>query len=133
MLSMTFPQGLGEKDVRDIRLAVQGEAAQRGLAPQQGFVLLFVVDELCCNVMEHGRAAWAELKIEASAAGFRLTLVDNGVPFNAAQQAHHYSKMDLKNTGERRVGLNLVGRLVDELHYQRTEDGLNRVELAKTF
>lgn len=133
MLAMTFPQGLAEKDVREIRLAVQGEAAQRGLAPQQGFVLLFVVDELCCNVMEHGRAAWAELKVEASAAGFRLTLLDDGIPFNTASQSQIAAREDLKESGERRVGLNLVGRLVDELKYQRTPDGLNRVELAKTF
>jgi len=133
MLAMTFPRGLAEKDVRDIRLAVQGEAAQKGLAPQQGFVLLFVVDELCCNVMEHGRAAWAELRVEASAAGFRLTLVDDGIPFDTAAQTRAAKAEDLKDTGERRVGLNLIGRLVDELKYQRTPEGLNRVELAKTF
>ena len=59
MIDMNFPQGVGEPDVKKIRLAVQGEAASKGLGPQQGFMLLFVVDELCCNVMEHSRAAWA--------------------------------------------------------------------------
>lgn len=133
MLAMTFPRGLVETDVKAIRLAVQSEAAQRGLAPQQGFVLLFVVDELCCNVMEHGQAAWAELKVEASAAGFRLTLLDDGIPFNTAEQSMQAKGDDLRESGERRLGLSLVGRLVDELIYQRTPEGLNRVELTKTF
>ena len=65
MLALTFPKGVGEADVKSIRQAVQSEASQKGLGPQQGFVLLFVIDELCCNVMEHGRAAWMELKLEA--------------------------------------------------------------------
>jgi anti-sigma regulatory factor (Ser/Thr protein kinase) len=71
--------------------------------------------------------------VEASAAGFRLTLLDDGIPFNTAQQSAAAKQEDLKDSGDRRVGLNLVGRLVDELNYQRTPEGLNRVELAKTF
>lgn len=133
MLALTFPKGVGEADVKSIRSAVQSEAAQKGLGPQQGFVLLFVIDELCCNVMEHGRAAWMELKLEANPAGFRLTMTDDGVPFDAATQIKSAAKSDLKGFDDRRIGLNLVGRLVDELSYQRTPEGLNQVELAKSF
>jgi len=133
MLELTFQKALTERDVRDIRASVQKEASQRGLGPQQGFVLLFVVDELCCNVMEHGKARWVDLKVEASAAGFRMTLHDDGVPFNTATHTVDAMNEDLKLQNDRRVGLTLVGRLVDELKYQRTDEGFNKVELIRTF
>jgi len=133
MLAMSFPRGLGAGDVQKIRSAVQGEASAKGLGPQHGFMLLFVVDELCCNVMEHSRAAWAELKIEANPAGFRLVLTDDGVPFDLAGQAKAASHTDIKGEDDRRLGLNLIGRLVDDLRYDRTPEGLNRVEMAKSF
>jgi anti-sigma regulatory factor (Ser/Thr protein kinase) len=133
MLQMRFSKGMGPEAVRQVRAAVQGEAAAKGLAPQQGFMLLFVVDELCCNVMEHSRAAWAELKLEANPAGFRLELTDNGVPFDLAAHARDAAGQDIQGRDERRLGLNLIGRLVDDLRYDRTAEGLNRVELAKSF
>jgi anti-sigma regulatory factor (Ser/Thr protein kinase) len=133
MIAMSFPRGVGAQDVQQIRHAVQEEASARGLGPQHGFMLLFVVDELCCNVMEHSRAAWAELKVEANPTGFRLVLTDDGVPFDLAGQVRSASGQDLKGEDDRRLGLNLIGRLVDDLKYDRTPEGLNRVEMAKSF
>jgi signal transduction histidine kinase len=130
---MSFPHGLGEKDIKAVRVAVQGEAAKAGLSPQHGFVLLFVVDELLCNVMEHAQAASAQLSLQASSAGFRLTLVDDGRPFDTAGLAQKAAGGDLRNAEDRRLGLNLVGRLVDEIEYRRTPAGQNQVELAKSF
>lgn len=133
MIAMNFPQGLGANDVKVIRQQVQSEATSKGLGPQQGFMLLFVVDEVVCNVMEHSRAAWAELKVEANSAGFRLQMTDDGVPFDLAGQVKSTVGQDLKGQDDRRLGLNLIGRLVDDLRYDRTPEGLNRVEMAKTF
>lgn len=133
MLAMKFTHGLGAEDVQQIRQAVQGEASTKGLGPQQGFMLLFVVDELCCNVMEHSRAAWAELRIEANSSGFRLQLTDDGVPFDLGSQIRSAATHDMKGDDDRRLGLNLIGRLVDDLRYDRTPEGLNRVEMAKNF
>ena len=41
--------------------------------------------------------------------------------------------VDPAAAADRRLGLHLVGRLVDEMDYRRTPEGLNRVELAKSF
>jgi anti-sigma regulatory factor (Ser/Thr protein kinase) len=133
VITMSFPRGLGAGDVLKIRQTVQAEATAKGLGPQHGFMLLFVVDELCSNVMEHSRAAWAELKVEANPAGFRLVMTDDGVPFDLAGQAKSAAKTDIKGEDDRRLGLNLIGRLVDDLKYDRTPEGLNRVEMAKSF
>ena len=133
MLELKFPQGLAETDIQTVRVAVQDEAAKGGLSPQHGFVLLFVVDELLCNVMEHAGAGRAQLSLQASAAGFRVRMVDDGEPFDTAGQVKSASKGDLRGADDRRLGLNLVGRLVDEIEYHRTADGQNLVELAKSF
>ncbi|HXC63147.1 MAG TPA: ATP-binding protein [bacterium] len=131
MLELRYENGLGQRDILSLRQSVQGEAQRGGLSPQHGFMLLFVVDELVCNVMEHARAGFTELAIEASSSGFRLTLTDDGLPFDPAGQAK--VPVDTALVADRRLGLHLVGRLVDEMDYQRTPEGLNRVELAKSF
>jgi anti-sigma regulatory factor (Ser/Thr protein kinase) len=131
MLELRYDQGLGPKEILLLRQSVQGEAQRGGLSPQHGFMLLFVVDELVCNVMEHARAGFAELAIEASPSGFRLTLTDDGLPFDPSGQAK--VPVDPAAAADRRLGLHLVGRLVDEMDYRRTPEGLNRVELAKSF
>jgi anti-sigma regulatory factor (Ser/Thr protein kinase) len=133
MINLRFTQGLGPDDVHAIRQSVQTEAAQQGLAAQQGFVMVFVVDELVCNVMEHARAAWMELKIEADPKGFRCKLVDDGVPFDTADSVKSAASADIKGEDERRLGLNLIGRLVDDVSYTRTPEGLNQVELGKAW
>jgi anti-sigma regulatory factor (Ser/Thr protein kinase) len=133
MIDLRFTHGLGPDDVHAIRQSVQAEAAQQGLAAQQGFVMVFVVDELVCNVMEHARAAWMELKIEADRKGFRCKLLDDGVPFDTAGNVKSAATADIKGEDERRLGLNLIGRLVDDVTYQRTAEGLNQVELEKAW
>ena len=133
MINLRFNQGIGANDVQSIRQSVQAEASSAGLGAQQGFVMVFVVDELVCNVMEHARAAWLELKIEADPKGFRCQLLDDGMPFDTAGSVMSASKTDLKGEDDRRLGLNLIGRLVDNVSYQRTAEGLNQVELAKAW
>lgn len=133
MLELKFPQGLAQTDIETVRAAVQDEAAKGGLSPQHGFVMLFVVDELLCNVMEHAGAGRAQLSLQASSAGFRVRMVDDGQPFDTAGQVKSAAHGDLSAADDRRLGLNLVGRLVDAIEYRRTDDGQNLVELAKNF
>jgi anti-sigma regulatory factor (Ser/Thr protein kinase) len=132
-VELSFPQGLGEADIKSARAAVQGEAARVGLTAQQGFTLLFVMDELLCNVMEHAQAASARISLQANSAGFRLTLLDDGSPFDVAGEARKAAGDDLRGAEDRRLGLSLVGRLVDQIEYRRTPAGQNLVELAKDF
>ncbi len=133
MVRLNFSQGIKASDVQAIRQAVQAEAAEVGLSAEQGFVMIFVVDELVCNVMEHARAAWMELKIEADPKGFQCQLLDDGMPFDTAESVKSASKVDILGQGERRLGLNLIGRLVDKVDYVRTAQGMNQVDLTKAW
>ena len=133
MVHLLFNEGIKADDVHSIRQSVQAEAAQAGLGAQQGFVMIFVVDELVCNVMEHAQAASLELRIEADTKGFKCQLVDDGQPFDTAGSVKSAAKEDMKGEGDRRLGLNLIGRLVDDVTYERTADGKNQVVLAKAW
>jgi anti-sigma regulatory factor (Ser/Thr protein kinase) len=131
MVRLSFSQGIKPGDVQAIRQAVQTEAAEAGLSAQQGFIMIFVVDELVCNVMEHSRAARMDLTIEANAKGFQCQLLDDGTPFDTAESVQVASQVEILGQGERRLGLNLIGRLVDKVDYVRTAAGMNQVDLTK--
>lgn len=133
-MRLAFPHGIGADDVQSIRTKVQEEGRRLGLPPQSGFILLFVVDELCCNVMEHSKAAWTEIEIFADQKGFRFVLKDDGIPFNIQAEVKAVAGKALQDQmDDRHVGLSLIGRLVDRLEYQRTPEGLNFLELTKAW
>ena len=133
MVRLKFTQGIKASDVQSIRQSVQAEATEVGLSAQQGFVIIFVVDELVCNVMEHSRATSMELAIEADAHGFQCRLVDDGIAFDTAESIEEATQVEIQGQGERRLGLNLIGRLVDKVHYVRAPDGTNQVDLSKAW
>src|SRR5882672_6795865 len=66
MLQVTFNQGVGPAEVKLISDKVQAECIAMKMAPKNGFILLFVVDELSSNIMEHAHATWMDLKIDTS-------------------------------------------------------------------
>src|SRR4051812_14198981 len=133
MLQITFNQGVGPSEVKLIRDKVQAECLAMKMAPKNGFILLFVVDELSSNIMEHAHATWMDLKIDTSAEKFTATLRDDGVPFDTgAEAAEAKEKKITGDGGERRLGLSLIGRLVDRINYSR-DKGVNQVVLEKAW
>jgi len=133
MLQITFNQGIGPTEVKLIRDKVQAECIAAKMAPKNGFIMLFVVDELSSNIMEHAHATWMELKIDNTEKKFTATLRDDGVPFDTgAEVAEAKDKLITGESGERRLGLSLIGRLVDQINYSR-EKGVNQVVLEKSW
>ena len=117
-----------------IRSRVQELGRGLALPAQSAFVLLFVVDELCCNVMEHSKASWSELEVRADLKGFKLQLKDDGIPFNIHAEVRAVAGRPLQDqASDRHLGLSLIGRLVDQVDYQRTPEGLNLLELGKNW
>lgn len=133
-MKLSFPHGISEKDVHSIRSSVQGECQRLALPPQSGFIVLFVIDELCCNLMEHSKAGWSELHLDADTKGFKFTLKDDGIPFNTQVEVKSVASKSLdEQDSDRNLGLSLIGRLVDKVNYQRTAEGLNHLELLKAW
>jgi anti-sigma regulatory factor (Ser/Thr protein kinase) len=133
VFEISFSQGIGPVEVKQIRERVQSSCIELKIPPKNSFILLFVVDELSCNIMEHSHAKWMELKIEASPANFTATLRDDGVPFDMGSElADAKGKAVSSEGGERRLGLSLVSRLVDSVKYSR-DKGVNQVILSKAW
>lgn len=132
-LAMQFQKNLGAPEIQAIRAQVQKECASIGLDPQRAFTVLFVTDELACNVMEHAHASKVEISIDAAKDHFALTLKDDGVPFDSGEGIEGLAKGALVEKGERNLGLSLIGRLVDKVSYQRLEGGSNELKVEKSW
>lgn len=133
MLQISFTQGVGPAEVKLIRDKVQAECIALKMLPKNGFILLFVVDELSCNIMEHAHATWMDLRIELDGEKFTVTLKDDGVPFDAGAEVGAAKQKTIDGeSGERRLGLSLIGRLVDSIDYSRAQ-GINQVVIKKAW
>jgi anti-sigma regulatory factor (Ser/Thr protein kinase) len=133
MLKISFTQGVGPAEVGLIREKVQAECIAQKLLPKNGFILLFVVDELSSNIMEHSHATWMELQVEMDGQKFSARLKDDGVPFDTgAEVGAAKAKAFDGEGGERRLGLGLIGRLVDSIDYSRSQ-GINEVVIRKAW
>lgn len=131
MLQISFNQGVGPIEVKQIREKVQAECLALKLPPKNGFVLLFVVDEISCNIMEHAHATWMELKVETDKEKFVVTVRDDGVPFDTGTELTEAKGKSLDlGPDERSLGLSLIARLVDKVAYSR-EKGANQIVLEK--
>jgi anti-sigma regulatory factor (Ser/Thr protein kinase) len=131
MLQISFNQGVGPIEVKQIREKVQAECLALKLPPKNGFVLLFVVDEISCNIMEHAHATWMELKVETDKDKFVVTVRDDGVPFDTGTELQEAKGKSLDlGPNERSLGLSLIARLVDKVGYSR-EKGANQIVLEK--
>jgi anti-sigma regulatory factor (Ser/Thr protein kinase) len=133
MFQISFNQGVGPAEVKLIREKVQSECLALKMPPKNGFIVLFVVDELSCNIMEHAHATWMELKVDTNTDNFVVTLRDDGVPFDSGAEATEAKDRKITGEmGERRLGLGLIGRLVDRMTYSR-DKGVNQVVLEKAW
>jgi anti-sigma regulatory factor (Ser/Thr protein kinase) len=133
MIEIAFQQGVGPKEVQLIRDRVQKECFAMKMRPKDSFILLFVVDELSCNIMEHAHASWMQLRIETSERGFSAVLKDDGVAFDTSAEVKEAKTKKVESEeGERKLGLSLIGRLVDRVSYTRSA-GVNQVILEKAW
>jgi anti-sigma regulatory factor (Ser/Thr protein kinase) len=131
LLKFCFPDGLGLREVKSVRESVRVECDRLGMEAKDSFVLFFIVDELCCNVMEHSKAAWMELKVDVHKDRFHVIIRDNGVPFDTGFKLEMAKGGEVRTDGDRRLGLALVSRLVDMITYERLQEGINQLDLEK--
>jgi anti-sigma regulatory factor (Ser/Thr protein kinase) len=118
-------------EIKDVRDNVRKECENLQLDPKDSFVLFFIADELCCNVMEHSQAKKMELKVEARGNDFLMELKDDGVAFDTGFKLEMAKTGEVRTDGDRRLGLALVSRLVDQIEYERSTQGFNQLKLIK--
>src|SRR5262249_33516952 len=130
--SRVFAGTIGE--LRRMSEWFQGLAVTAGLDPDAAWEIELCLNEAASNIILYGHDDGAPhpitLEIEPLERGLRMTIIDDGRPFNPAEPrelpvAHTIEEMRVGG-----LGLHLIRSFASEVHYRR--DG-NRNVLAMTF
>jgi anti-sigma regulatory factor (Ser/Thr protein kinase) len=110
-----------------------GECLERGgIVGTTSFLLLNLMDELICNILEHSKANWVELEMHPEPKEVKLILRDDGPKFDPGDTLREKEKeLDEAVHGEgRHMGLYMVGQIVSSWNYERTKADMNELHLA---
>ena len=112
-------------DLDTVHVAISDFSAQHALPQDLTTALRLALDELITNIVEHGfeRHALDErylvLRLDSTGDVVQATIEDNGIPFDptVAALAEPGGSLDDRPIGG--LGLHLVRRSIDRMHYQR--------------
>jgi anti-sigma regulatory factor (Ser/Thr protein kinase) len=123
-------------DLDTVHAAISDFSRQHALPEDLTTPLRLALDELITNVVEHGfdRHALGErslvLRLDATGDVVQATIEDNGIPFDptVAAAAEPGGTLDDRPIGG--LGLHLVRRSIDRMHYRRDGER-NLLTIAK--
>jgi serine/threonine-protein kinase RsbW len=124
-----------KESLRDVLTFVQEGCARFGVVGSDCFDVRLAVEEVCTNIIDHGYAGREPGPLELSMSGGSdavvITVADRGAPFDpdSAQQPDLEASWHERVAGG--VGLHLVRKVMDELHYASSPDGTNSLTLVK--
>ena len=134
MVSLRFPGRFGPVEIYKVRQAVKSACEESGLTPEATYSFVSAVDELCCNVMEHSKAKWFGIELQMEKGSLEARLSDDGVEFDPTDIIDQQdSKEVFENATDRKLGLSMVGLMVDAINHSRDTDGINHVVLTKNL
>lgn len=109
-------------------------ANQQGVPPETVGDLNLALEEVVANVIMHAypQGGAHEIRVDVTAEKDRVTaeVVDDGVGFDPLQWPEPNLALPLAQRPVGGLGLFLIRRVMDELHYSR-EAGRNRLTMAK--
>jgi anti-sigma regulatory factor (Ser/Thr protein kinase) len=109
-------------------------ANQHGVPPETAGDLNLALEEVVANVIMHAypQGGAHEIRVDVTAEKDRVTaeVVDDGVRFDPLQGPEPNVALPLAQRPVGGLGLFLVRRVMDELHYSR-EAGRNRLTMVK--
>ena len=118
----------------EIREYVGQKARAAGFTDKEIYAIQLAVDEAASNVIEHAYAgvpnASFELNCEFKKDRFVITLLDHGKSFDFSKVAKPRVRANLSERKIGGLGIYLMRKLMDEVHYEVTADG-NLLTLIK--
>lgn len=104
---------------------------------RQRYAIDLALDEACSNVIDHayGGEDRGEITIllDLNENGLKITIQDDGEPFDPACVAEPDLTSPLETRCERGLGLFLIRELMDEAVYDFSCPGVNQLTLVKYF
>ncbi len=112
-------------DLDTVHAAVSDFSRQHALPEDVSASLRLALDEVITNIVEHGfhRTALGDryvvLRLDATGDGVQAMIEDNGIAFDPTVSAADEPGGDLDDRPIGGLGLHLVRRSVDRMHYRR--------------
>lgn len=95
------------------------------------------LEEAVVNVINYaypkGKRGHVEISSRVEGNRLLLTIKDSGAPFDPTQAAEADTTTDLRRRAIGGLGIYLVRNLMDDMKYERTDDGYNMLTLVKRF
>ncbi|HEX2696321.1 MAG TPA: ATP-binding protein [Anaerolineales bacterium] len=132
MSSLRFAANFDHLD--EIREFVGEEARKAGFGEKDIYSIQLATDEAASNVIEHAYEgasnAFFELACNFKNNRLTITLLDHGKTFDPSKVAMPDLKADLSDRKIGGLGIYLMRKLMDEVHYETTSSG-NLLTLIK--
>jgi serine/threonine-protein kinase RsbW len=133
MSDMTFPASFEFLD--EIREFVAQVAREGGFTEKEIYSLQLAADEAASNIIEHAYegVSDADLDITCDVYGDTLTITmrDTGIPFDPSSVKPPNLKADLSERQIGGLGLYLMRKLMDEVHYESNSKTGNLLTMIK--
>ena len=125
MKTLTFPANFDHLD--EIREFVGRQARSAGFGEKEIYSIQLAADEAATNVIEHAYAGIANGKIELTCefgdGRLKISLRDHGASFDPSAIAEPDLKSDLAHRKIGGLGIYIMRKLMDEIHYETTPRG----------
>jgi serine/threonine-protein kinase RsbW len=135
MLTARFPARYDH--LRAISAFVSEAIKDSPFDDRQRYAIDLAVDEACSNVIDHayGGEDRGDIRIllDLNESGLKITIQDDGEPFDPACVAEPNLTSPLETRCERGLGLFLIRELMDEAVYDFSCPGVNQLTLVKYF
>ena len=131
--SRTFPGNY--KSLERISEFIIQEAQNIELSPSEVYAIQTAVDEACANIIDHAyggeNLGQIEIQVQKFKEGIKITLQDNGDPFNPDDIPSPDISSPLEIRKERGLGIFFMQKLMDEVIFSFSQSGTNKLTLIK--
>ena len=127
------------QNLAKVREFLHGAIKRSSLPATDVNKVVLAVDEAVANIIQHGYAGRddgkIEVQIDADQARFTIKVLDSGLSYDTAKGAGANADLDLKahiNAGSKRgLGLFIMRKVMDEVHYSSRDGQQNTLTLVK--
>lgn len=123
------------KNLEEICDYVTHYAQEAGLSETEVYAVQLAVDEASTNIIEHGYGEECPERIDVTCEiledGLKVVIYDDAEPFNPETVPEPEMNISLENIKPRGLGIYLIHKMMDEVHYETTKDKGNTLTMIK--